>query len=84
MAVDLCEHGDLAAACVDCLTGTPPERPNPLPPGATVYSYPIRARFDGHCAGCNLAIHVGQLIVGMDDGTHEHADCQTTGGGRGR
>lgn len=33
------------------------------------------ARFAGHCSGCNLAIHEGQPIRRMSDGTYRHDSC---------
>lgn len=75
MPADLCAHGDIAVACIDCLTGKPPERPNEPMPTVDAVSHPFPARFPGHCAGCNLAIHEGQRIVRMADETHRHETC---------
>lgn len=38
-------------------------------------SAPFSARYPDHCAGCNLEIHEGVLVVRMTDGTYQHARC---------
>lgn len=73
---DLCPHGDITAACVDCLTGRPPERPNPPPARPEVVSRPFPARFPSQCPACNLGIHEGQLIVRMSNDIHQHQKCE--------
>ena len=75
MTAEPCIHGDVPQACLDCLTGKPPERPNPAPARAVVVSRPFRAVFPGDCAGCGLAIHEGQRIVRLADDTHRHETC---------
>ena len=75
MDVDLCEHGDIAVACLDCLAGKPPERPNTPRPALVVESAAFPARYPGHCNGCNLEIHEDQLIVRMSDETYRHRGC---------
>lgn len=78
MSVDLCAHGDIAAACLDCLTGRPPERPNSPADRAVVEGGPSwPARFPGHCSGCNTAIHEREEITRMTDGTYQHGRCAT-------
>lgn len=69
-----CEHGDIPAACLDCLEERPagPAEP-PGPPAAPIGTF--TARFPGHCQGCNLAIHEGQRISRMTDDTYRHEGC---------
>lgn len=72
--MSLCEHGDVRAACLDCLTGKPPERgriERPVDRDGPVWA----ARFPGHCSGCNTAIHERQTICRMTDGTYRHERC---------
>lgn len=71
--MDLCEHGDIRAACLDCLTAAPPERPNPPAPTRDGGTWP--AEFPGHCSGCNLPISETQPICRMTDGTYRHDGC---------
>lgn len=71
--MDLCAHGEIRAACLDCLTGRPPERPAPA--ATKPVGLPWAARFAGHCSGCDLAIHEGQSICRMADGTYQHDGC---------
>jgi hypothetical protein len=67
--LDLCPHGDVAAACVDCLTGKPPERPAPKPLRI------FEAKYPGRCDRCRDPIEPGEEIALMDDGeTYEHAE----------
>jgi hypothetical protein len=70
-----CPHGDIRAACLDCLAD-PPQRHVP-PPAAPVErvgtSWP--ARYGGHCSGCNTAIHEKQPVCRMNDGTYRHDHC---------
>lgn len=73
---DLCDCGaDLRGCCIDCLTGKPPERPNPPAdrPDAVGPAWP--AKWPGHCSGCNTAIHEDQPIRRMTDGTYQHERC---------
>jgi hypothetical protein len=72
---DLCPHGDVPAACLDCLTGRPPERPNREAAKPKAASHAFTARFPGQCAGCNLGIHEGQAVVKMSDESYRHARC---------
>jgi hypothetical protein len=52
---DECLHGMNPAWCSHCLARSrPPVVPVPGPP--------FLARVDGHCSGCNLPIHPGQVI----------------------
>lgn len=77
--LDICPHDDVPAACVDCLMGKPPERPNrpPAPPERDGPSW--LAKFPGHCSGCNLALHEGQNICHMTDGSYRHLTCSSPG-----
>lgn len=77
MTVTLCPHGDIEAACLDCLHERPagpdperPQRPKPVDPWTWVV-----ARYDGHCRGCNLPIQTGERIIAMTDDTWQHARC---------
>jgi hypothetical protein len=70
-----CPHGmPTPAACYECMEDGNLEPPSP-PSGPQVITDPFRARFDGHCASCNTGIHVGQRIIGFEDGTYQHARC---------
>ena len=73
---EVCEkHGEIRAACLDCLQGAPPERRSTPPARPQPASRPFAARFAGDCPGCGLGIHQGQLIVRMDDDRHYHDTC---------
>lgn len=50
-------------------------RPPDNPPTSMTSFTGIDAQFDGHCRGCNLGIHRGQLITRMSDGSYRHDDC---------
>lgn len=67
-AWDECKHGLPTGSCSSCRH---PYRP---PEKATV-EYLLRARYDGHCNGCNLPISVGQPIAKMSDETYRHESC---------
>lgn len=47
--------------------------PEPRPEPAKREGPDIAARYDGHCRGCNLGIHVGETICRTTHGTYEHA-----------
>lgn len=69
-----CPHGfPSPASCIDCMddVGIPAPKPEP----EQVDSPPIEARFDGDCTACNLAIHVGQLVVHTSRGRWVHEGC---------
>ena len=69
-----CPHGfPSALSCVDCMydEGVGAE----ATPPATVEAV-FAARFDGHCPGCNLGIHVGQTIAKLSDGRYVHKGCE--------
>lgn len=69
---DLCDCGaDLRGCCVDCLTGKPPERPNPKPLRVFVAQYP------GDCDRCGDPISPGEEIALMDDDSYVHAEHVT-------
>lgn len=70
-----CPHGMPAAgSCIDCMDeGLLPPAPKPEP--ARPLGHMTVARFPGHCAGCNLAIHEGQTIAAMSDDTWRHSAC---------
>lgn len=74
MSPRTCPHGfPKPANCWDCM-----EEGNldPLPQTAvTVLASCIVAEFDGHCNGCNLEIHNGQLISRMSNGSYRHDHC---------
>lgn len=72
---EMCEHGDIAAACLDCLTGVPPERPNRPEPAIRATCMPFPARHAGQCNGCNLGVHEGQPIVRTTADDYRHAGC---------
>lgn len=61
-----CDFPDTCSVC----------RPVPKPAPDPVYvSRPFPARFPGHCRGCNLGIHEGQLIV-MAGTSAVHSGCE--------
>lgn len=68
-----CPHGFAKpASCFECMEDgniDPPARPAP----ATREGPDIPARYDGHCNGCNLGVHIGQPICRTTHGTYEHA-----------
>lgn len=73
MSGDLCPHGDIEAACLDCLherPAGPAEKPEPVEVVGV-----FAARYPGHCNACNLAIHEGQMIARFSNNTYEHAGC---------
>lgn len=74
---DLCDHGDIPSACLDCLHAQPPERANPHPDGAVAITPSFYAGFPGDCAGCGLGIHEGQRIVRMSNDSYRHESCAT-------
>lgn len=37
-------------------------------------SDPFPAKYDGHCPGCNLTIHKGEMIVMITEGANRHAE----------
>jgi hypothetical protein len=74
---DLCPHDDIAAACLDCLDGKPPERPNAEPDHPVAGARPFYAQHPGHCNGCNLAIYTHEKIVWMTNDEYWHERCAT-------
>lgn len=71
-----CPHGEPhSSCCLDCLEAPGPELPRRPEAKPAAVTRPFVARFPGHCAGCNLAIHEGQAIVRMADETHRHQCC---------
>ncbi len=46
----------------------------PAPKPEKQVSNAFRARYDGHCGGCNLPIHEGQWICFVDEHV-EHSEC---------
>lgn len=72
-----CPHGmPTPGSCVDCMDeGNIPPAPPPTRLAKLGSGFP--ARHDGHCPGCNLAIHVGQLIVKMSNESYWHTGCAT-------
>lgn len=71
----MCPHGDHPACCVECIEGTPPERPNPPSDQPHPISRAFPAGYSGQCPACNLAIHEGQPIRHMSDATYRHEAC---------
>lgn len=74
---DLCSHGDIEAACLDCLherPAGPATKPEPVEVVAR-----FSARFDGQCRGCDLPIHVGQTIARLSNDTYRHQECERYG-----
>lgn len=67
-----CPHGmPTPGSCWECMEDG--NLPAPAAPDRLeVASRPFPARYDGDCAGCNTAIHQGQQIVRLSDGTHRH------------
>jgi hypothetical protein len=74
MTADLCPHGDIAAACLDCLDGKPPERP--APKALRVFE----AMYRGTCDRCRDPIEPGEEIALMDDDSYVHAEHLPRGG----
>jgi len=73
-----CTHGmPTAASCWDCMEDGNLDPPPP-PPTPDVAAWMGWARYDDHCDGCNLAVHVGQQIVRMTDDTYQHFACAVT------
>lgn len=73
MSIDLCPHGDIEAACLDCLhekPAGPAHRPEPVEVVARFV-----AKFPGDCRGCGLAIHEGQRIARLSNDTYQHEEC---------
>ena len=69
---DRCEHGDIRAACLDCLNETPAGRePKPV----LVATSWFNAMYPGHCRGCNLPIHEGQRVARLSNETYVHEGC---------
>lgn len=70
-----CTHGmPTPASCVTCMADGNLEPPAPKRE-LRAESAPFSARYPDHCAGCNLEIHEGVLVVRMTDGTYRHARC---------
>lgn len=70
-----CAHGFASpASCIDCMENgpvAPPTRPMPVDVEAT-----FRAKFDGHCTGCNLPVSAGQVVHRLSDGRYVHQGCE--------
>lgn len=85
MTTPVCTHGmPTPAACVECMEEGvfPPAPPPPTTAGAERSGPDIEARYDGHCRGCNTAVHVGELICRTTHGTYEHASHHPVTAGR--
>lgn len=79
MAVEICEHGDIKAACLDCLEAPPPERAQPpkTPPARRDGAGYVIAQFEGHCPWCDETVFIGEKVVETEPGSRRwgHADC---------
>lgn len=64
-----CPHGLDESWCSLCLHPPRPDR------GILTMSL-LKARFSGHCKGCNLGISPGQMIYKMSNGTYVHEGCE--------
>ncbi len=73
-----CTHGmPSPASCWECM-----EDGNLVPPKSERLrdeTGVFRARFDGDCPSCGLAIHVGQEIRRWSDDRYRHASCHPSG-----
>ncbi len=70
-----CPHGmPSPPSCVSCMEDGPAAPPNVNRPPTVEATF--RARYDGHCNGCNLAISVGQVVHRLSDERYVHAGCQ--------
>lgn len=64
-----CRHGLTPETCSVCKHGIPTGT------GPTV-EVTLTSRYEGQCPGCDLPIHVGQVIHGLSNGSYVHAGCQ--------
>jgi len=62
-----CPHGLDTRWCGVCLRGVAPKEP------LVAIEARFAARYDGHCDGCNLSIHVGQRIARLSDDRYVHS-----------
>ena len=71
----VCAHGmPTPASCVECMEDGPvavTESASPL-----IVEYWFTARYDDHCRGCNLPIHVGQRAAKLVYGGVVHEGCE--------
>lgn len=67
-----CPHGLDEAWCSSCKH--PYRPPEPL-----TVQFTFNARYDGHCAVCNLPIVYNERICRMSDDTFQHAACAIPG-----
>jgi len=76
--VEICEHGDIRAACLDCLDAPPPPlaRPPRTPSRRDGQGYVV-AQFEGFCPWCEETVEVGEKVVEVEPGARRwgHADC---------
>lgn len=68
---EICPHGDLIEACVDCTVAPPTPRTTRPVRGR----YALTATFPGQCPECDLPIVVGMRIVKMTNDTYRHFKC---------
>jgi hypothetical protein len=61
-----CIHGLLAGTCSYCK----PKQPSP-----PEQIHTFRAKYEGHCNGCNLPIVIGQMVVWSPDRPAKHEGC---------
>lgn len=76
--VDLCEHGDYRAACLECLNGPPDPsaRARRTPPRLDSGHATATAAFESTCPRCRGSIDVGDPIAFTEDGwVHDDAEC---------
>jgi hypothetical protein len=71
---DRCEHGEIPAACMECL-GKPTPRAARVRPRAD--TRPFTPRYDGRCSECDEAWAADDdaPIVRLTDGSYAHATC---------
>ena len=67
-AWDECKHGLPAGSCSSC-------KHRYRPPEPLTVEFTFNARYDGHCAVCNLPIVFDQRISRMSDDTFQHEWC---------
>lgn len=70
-----CAHGfPSPASCVDCMEEGPVAPPTASTPATIEATF--RAKYDGHCTGCNLPVGIGQVVHRLSEGRYVHQGCE--------